>query len=668
VKAVARSPLPWLGGLLALYLLAPFAALAPHVSRDVLAGVDAAPVRSALRVSAEAATVSTAVICLCGVPLAYLFARSRARLVRVLELLVYLPLALPPLVSGILLLFLVGPYTTLGRWSGGRLTDTFWGVVLAQTFVAAPFLVVAARAAFTAVDPSLESVAATLGHPPLARFLRVSVRLAAPGILAGMLLAWLRAFGEFGATVMLAYHPYSLPVYTYVAFSGGGLALVLSPVLVAVGAALVVVTGARLLRPTAARRTGPRIEPRRRHGGPAPTEEPPGRLAFDLQATLGGFALELAHASQHRRLALLGASGAGKSVALRLLAGIEPGRRARLELGRTDLTGVAAERRPIGYVPQDYGLFPHLSVRRQLLFGIGADPALAERWLPRLQLEGLELRLPSELSGGQRQRVALARALCRRPSLLLLDEPFSALDAPVRAELGRELRALQRELRIPSIVVTHDIREAALLADEVLVIAGGRLLQTGSVAEIYARPRSALVARLVGIPNVCDGTVAPDGTLLSAGLRLPIEADGLEPNQPVSWCIRPDRIEIGDSGPVAAEALDAVELQDVHESVLRLGDGLELIAHTGGSLTPGRSYRVTLPAAAIRVWPADEGRAGRARLGPELPHWSSRAGGPSPPSRSRSRRNFVSSAASESPDGSSSSSSISSARLSSSST
>src|SRR5208283_5377263 len=138
--------------------------------------------------------------------------------------------AMPPLAGGILLLFLVGPYTPLGRLTGGALTDSFTGVVLAQTFVAAPFLIVAARSAFAAVDPSLEGVAATLGHRPWARFWRVSLPVAWPGIRPGLFLAWVRAFGEFGATAMVAYHPYSLPVFTYVQFGSTGLADTLAPV------------------------------------------------------------------------------------------------------------------------------------------------------------------------------------------------------------------------------------------------------------------------------------------------------------------------------------------------------------------------------------------------------------------------------------------------------
>src|SRR5581483_5495349 len=138
-------------------------------------------------------------------------------------------------------------------------------------------------------------------------------------------------------------------------------------------------------------------------------------------------------------------SGAGKSLTLRLLAGTLRPDDATITLGDRRLDGLVPERRDVGYVPQDYALFPHLDVWRQLTFAPDADHGLARYWLARLGLTGLQNRFPRELSGGQRQRVALGRALARTPGLLLLDEPLSALDAPVRAELRRELRALQHE-------------------------------------------------------------------------------------------------------------------------------------------------------------------------------------------------------------------------------
>jgi ABC-type sulfate transport system permease component len=211
-----------LGGLLLLYLLVPVAAFVVRAvgSPGELWGPE---LGAALAVSLETATISTFIIGLLGVPLAYLLARSRGRWTAVGGFAVQLPLALPPLASGIFLIYVVGPYTPLGRLFGGGLTDTRVGIVLAQTFVAAPFAVIASRSAFAALDPAIEDVAATLGYRPGSRFWRVALPAAASGVGAGLLLSWLRAFGEYGATVLLAYHPYSLPVFTYVEFTSTGL-------------------------------------------------------------------------------------------------------------------------------------------------------------------------------------------------------------------------------------------------------------------------------------------------------------------------------------------------------------------------------------------------------------------------------------------------------------
>ena len=161
---------------------------------------------------------------------AIFLARTPGRWTALLGFIVQLPLALPPLSSGVLLLFLFGYASPIGRLTEGALTDSFAGIVLAEAFVAAPFLIIAARSAFAELDPVLEDVAATLGHRPWTIFMRVSLPIVWRSIAAGMLLAWLRGFGEFGATVMVAYHPYSLPVYTYVAFGSQGLPAML-PVL-----------------------------------------------------------------------------------------------------------------------------------------------------------------------------------------------------------------------------------------------------------------------------------------------------------------------------------------------------------------------------------------------------------------------------------------------------
>ena len=245
----SRSPLTWLGGLLALYLIVPLAAFVVRMAGPGDRGFGVPGLWSALEVSVVSATITSVLVALFGIPLAYWLAKVRGRAGAVVGVLVQLPLAIPPVTSGLVLIYLVGPYTPIGQFFNGDLTDSVIGVVLAQMFVASPFLIVAARSAFAAIDPALDDLAATLGHRPLARFWRVSLPVAAPGIRAGLLMTWLRAIGEYGATVLLAYHPYTLPVFTYVQFSSTGIPTTQAPTALALGIAIVVLVGSQLRRP-----------------------------------------------------------------------------------------------------------------------------------------------------------------------------------------------------------------------------------------------------------------------------------------------------------------------------------------------------------------------------------------------------------------------------------
>ena len=595
----ARGPLPWLAALLALYLVAPLVAFLVRVSH----GAPSTPgLGGALVTSLITATISTAIIALLGIPLAYLLARARGPVATLVTVAVALPLALPPLMSGILLLYLVGPYTGLGRLAGGGLTDSRAGIVLAQTFVAAPFLVVAARGAFAAIDPELDAVARTLGHRAAARFVKVALPVAWPGVQAGLLLAWLRAFGEFGATVILAYHPYSLPVYTFVQFDSTGLSSTKLPIAAALGAAIIVVLAAMFaLRPHARRRRTVGAVPRPIN----PPRGAPEPLRFSLRKRLGAFELDLHHRAHSPRLALLGPSGAGKTLTLQLLAGIAVADRAEIHAGGRALEPLVPEQRRIGYLPQHSALLPGSTVWQQVTFAVDADPARAAWWVERLGLRGLEDRLPAELSGGQRRRVALVRALARDPSLLLLDEPFSALDAPVRIHLCRELRALQREQPLSTVLVTHDPEEAALLADELLVIDHGKVLQQGPVAQVLGHPASPQVAALLGVANAHGATVTAPGVIRAGALELPAPTRELPAGTEVSWSIRPEDIAVNGTSRRRATVLDAVALGATSELTVALDD-LELVARTvhGPPVQVGDRLAIDLPAEAITVWPA----------------------------------------------------------------
>ncbi len=604
---VARMPgvLSLLAGLLAIYLVAPFVAGLSQLGLADWRGVDAAALTRASLVSVASAVLATALVAVCGIPLGYVLARRRGWGMTLLGFVVQLPLALPPLASGILLLFLLGYASPLGRLTGGALTDSFAGIVLAEAFVAAPFLIIAARSAFAAVDPVLEDVAATLGHRQGAVFRRVSLALASHGIWAGLLLTWLRAFGEFGATVMVAYHPYSLPVYTYVAFGSQGLPAMLPILLPTLAVAVVVMAGSLW----AAARPAPRT--------PAPAPLPISRaaaaktarnaeaLAFSLQRRRDGFTLDVAWRTQARRLGILGASGSGKSATLRLIAGLDPADHASIILGSVDLARLPPHLRGVGYVPQTYGLLPGMPVARQIRFGVGCDPARARHWTERLGLSALEHRTPAELSLGQQQRVALARALSRPGRLLLLDEPFSALDAPLRARLRHEMLALQAEIETTTILVTHDPAEAMLLADELLLLEDGRVLQSGRMEEVFTRPASEAAARLLGAHDVAAGRAVAPGLIDVGGVCMAVSGAPMRLG-PVGWAVRPASVRVGgDRGYPATILHSGAVRAGQKELSMQFGDVLlQALADPGQDAAPG-PCRISIDPAAVQVWPVD---------------------------------------------------------------
>jgi sulfate transport system ATP-binding protein len=212
--------------------------------------------------------------------------------------------------------------------------------------------------------------------------------------------------------------------------------------------------------------------------------------------------------------ALLGPSGSGKSTVLRILAGLEPPDAGRLWIGGEELTTSAIEERRVGFVFQHYALFRHMTVRRNIAFGLAVRKVPKEQQRERVDellrlvhLDGFGDRYPGQLSGGQRQRVALARALAPRPQVLLLDEPFGALDARVRRDLRAWLHGIHAELGITSLLVTHDQEEALELANELIVMNEGRIEQVGPAASVYSSPATPFVAGFVGSANVIRGVV-----------------------------------------------------------------------------------------------------------------------------------------------------------------
>ena len=241
-------------------------------------------------------------------------------------------------------------------------------------------------------------------------------------------------------------------------------------------------------------------------------------LTVDVQTKVGDFLLDVRFDVTGGTAAVLGASGAGKTLTLRSIAGLVRPQAGTIVLGGRTLfdatTGVrvATRHRRLGYVFQEYALFPHMPARGNLAYGLTAWTKEMARHrvaelVAMLGLEGLEDRHPNELSGGERQRVALGRALAPAPELLLLDEPFSALDTPTRAALIEEFQALQERLGFTALLVTHDVAEAYSLSTYLVLLSGGKVVQAGPREEVFHHPQSPEAARLVGVRNLLPGRV-----------------------------------------------------------------------------------------------------------------------------------------------------------------
>ena len=290
-------------------------------------------------------------------------------------------------------------------------------------------------------------------------------------------------------------------------------------------------------------------------------------------------------------LTLLGESGSGKTTLLRLIAGFEEPTSGEIWIGGERLDAQPPYKRPVNTVFQNYALFPHLNARDNVAYGLRVKgvpareiSARVEEALSMVKMQGFAAARPSQLSGGQQQRIALARALVNRPRLLLLDEPLSALDANLRKQMQSELKALQREIGITFLFVTHDQEEAMALSDRIALLRDGALEQVASPREIYARPATAYTAQFIGQTNLLRGEIR--GSIATCGaLRWPLdEAEG-----PVSFSLRPEAIRLsadGKRGPSEVKFRGTIRQQ-------LYGGSSELLEVDCGN---GQTLRVRIPA------------------------------------------------------------------------
>jgi spermidine/putrescine transport system ATP-binding protein len=252
--------------------------------------------------------------------------------------------------------------------------------------------------------------------------------------------------------------------------------------------------------------------------------------------------------------ALLGPSGCGKTTTLRMIGGFEEPTEGRILLGDREVSGLPAYKRDVNTVFQSYALFPHLSVFENVAFGLRRRSVRGEtlrgqvlEMLRIVGLEGMDKRKPRQLSGGQQQRVALARALVNKPQVLLLDEPLGALDLKLRKQMQLELKAIQHDIGITFVHVTHDQEEAMTMADQIAVMNRGRIEQLGTPTELYETPATAFVAGFLGVSNLIPGTVSgPDLVTLRGGPQVRVRPEALAGRTgDVAVGIRPEKIELG---------------------------------------------------------------------------------------------------------------------------
>ena len=521
---------------------------------------------SPLWISLRIAAIATVLAFMLGIAAAQFMQGYRGRWRSLLDSLFLAPMVLPPTVLGFLLLLLLGRYGPLGALmgtAGVNVVFTWYAAVITATVVAFPLMYKTVLGSLEQIDRSVQQAARTLGATEWQLFWCITLPLALPGIGAGTALAFTRALGEFGATLMLAgnipgktqtvpmaiffaveagaFHEAALWTGVILAISLGG--LVLMNRWQTQGARLPILAWiergwSKIRRPPHRSCTIQNADPTPHSLRPTPLTP---QLSVNLTHHLPGFSLDVDFATDQHPLGLLGASGAGKSLILRCLAGLETPHSGRLVVNGRVLFDSAlginlpSRDRRVGYLFQHYALFPHLTVAQNIAYGLRGQSkaAIARRvteQLQQVQLLGFGDRYPHQLSGGQQQRVALARALAPNPEILLLDEPFSALDAHLRSELEKQLLKTLSSYRGLTLFVSHNLEEAYRVCQRLLVLSAGRVVAEGPKQAIFDHPGTLAVAQLTGCKNL--STLQRQGDHALAALDWGCTLQTLEPVLP----------------------------------------------------------------------------------------------------------------------------------------
>lgn len=508
---------------------------------------------SPLWISLKVAAIATVFTFFAGIAVAYWMLNYRGKGKSLLEGIFVSPLILPPTVVGFLLLLLFGKNGAIGKLLASidfSVVFTWYGAVITATVVSFPLMYRTALGAFEQIDENFLAVARTLGASEWIVFCRILLPLALPGVMAGGVLAFARALGEFGATLMLAGNipgqTQTIPMAIYFAVEAGAMneawfwAIVIMMISLSGIVAMNFWQDQQQKRRSKLKTTKRNpVNPHRLPETPIPplSHLHPGMgLEVDIQKRLANFDLDLSFNLAESTLGILGGSGAGKSMLLRCIAGMENPDQGRIVLNGRVLfdaksgINVPSRDRRVGFLVQNYALFPNMTVAQNIAFGLPKSLSAKEvrhrvaAQLASVQLEGYGDRYPQQLSGGQQQRVALARVLASEPEVILLDEPFSALDTHLRSQMEQEMIARLRHFNGASLFVTHNLEEAYRVCEDLLVLAEGHPVGYGSKYDIFERPGTLGVAQLTGCKNISTATATAEQEVLAIdwgiGLRV----------------------------------------------------------------------------------------------------------------------------------------------------
>ncbi len=473
-----------------------------------------------LWISFKTTFIATAITFFLGIAAAQWIFNYRGKGKNLIDGLLTLPLVLPPTVVGFFLLLIIGK-NGLGQLLqplGITVIFTWYATVIAAIVVAFPLMYKTALGTFKQIDTNLLAAARTLGASEWRVFWQVTLPLSKSGIIAGTILTFARALGEFGATLMLAGNipgeTQTIPIAIFFAAEGGEIDSALLWVVVIVAISLIATFGLNYWSDLPQIiKTSPQYQERNYLTPPIVSfKRSENNLLVDIEKSLPNYTLITSFTADNYPLGLLGASGAGKSMILRCIAGLEKPSSGCIVLNGRVLfdeqkqINLPVRDRSIGFVFQNYALFPHLNVAQNIAFGLQhLSPLERNRRVNELitlmHLQGMQTRHPKNLSGGQQQRVALARALAMQPEVLLLDEPFSALDTHLRSQLEKQLIAIVNNYQGVTLFVTHNLEEVYRVCKNLLVLSEGKTAAYGSKESIFEHPRTFTTAQITGCKN-----------------------------------------------------------------------------------------------------------------------------------------------------------------------